>query len=1274
MSTLLEITGDDIAQLNDTDLRALIGQLCEADFRLAGLPTTGILWGGHQDASDGGVDVSVRGDVDPPSTSYVPKSNTIFQVKASDMPRSKIIKEMKPKGKLRPEIKKLIEAGGAYIIVSSRGSTTEKALKDRVDAMRMAVAEEPNGERLHLDFLDRGRVATWVRNHPLLILWVRDKIGKPLQGWQPYGNWANTKDGDEYIVDQKLRLYDTVKSQQYELNLGEANIYKGETVLDGLQKLRTHLTQEGSSIRLIGLSGVGKTRLVQALFDDRVGKIALDPPLAHYMDISDSPLAEPYRFAYELVATQKRAILIVDNCSSDLHRKLTKICSGKRVSLLTIEYDIRDDLVEETKVFRLEPASDDLIEKLLKRLVPDMGHTNIRTIAKFASGNARVAMALASTLKEVGELSTLRYRDLFEKLFYQRDIPSENLIISAEVLSLVYSFDGHNRDSESELQFLADLAGKDVRQLYRDISELRKRGLVQSRSVWRAVLPHAIANRLAKQAFDSIPPKEIEDAFKKASERLLQSFTHRLSYLHDCQPVIELAERWLKPNGFLGETNCNFSELGFAIFKNIAPVVPEATLSMLERAINSSDNLEAFHTSILIHLLRQLAYEIELFQRSARLLCRLALLEKKDNNNNDSARAVLHSLFLIMLSGTQASIETRVPIISQLINSDNEANQELGIYLLDAGLQTHHFSTSYTSTFGARARDYGYYPHTNEEVLNWYRTYLNLCTGLVLSDKFVATNAQRLLAKHLRGLWEIGVRFDLAFLDELEQSAIRIHEQISWPEGWIAIKRTLRSDQNRMEPQAQIKLQKLAKRLQPSNLLEKAQAYVLIGRKGIFALIEDVPDEGGASKLDRINAIARQIGTDVAKAPSVFEQLLPKLFSSNNGLLFAFGQGLGDGCQDRKDMWQSLYTQLEKTNPENREIDLLLGFISSCAIHDRELCHSILDSLVDDKILGQQFPSFQTAIAIDARGLTRLHQSLDIGIANAYSFGVLRQYEIADDDFADLIRKLITKEDGIIIAVEILGLRFFPSKDKIITCSPQLQSISNEVLLKYPYEMERDFNDIPDDDLAQIAGISLRGQGGIQASIELCHHLLKRFQEHGIPLARYPQLLGQLAQTQPFVFLDTFCQRISRQMVVDIPRKKGDRNPINQIPEHLVIEWCEREPESRYPLIVSAMQMYSKLERSQELHWLSIFFLVLEKSPNVQSVLLQFEKRLIPITSYGSKADAIEMRLVLLEQLASHTSVEVQEWASKQHKKLILAIEKERELELQRSQRRFGRF
>ena len=71
-------------------------------------------------------------------------------------------------------------------------------------------------------------------------------------------------------------------------------------------------------------------------------------------------MPDPGTLANQLIADKTRAVLIVDNCPPDLHRRLTQICSRPEstVSLLTVEYDVRDDLPEETTVFRLEPASE----------------------------------------------------------------------------------------------------------------------------------------------------------------------------------------------------------------------------------------------------------------------------------------------------------------------------------------------------------------------------------------------------------------------------------------------------------------------------------------------------------------------------------------------------------------------------------------------------------------------------------------------------------------------------------------------------------------------------------------------------------------------------------------------------------------------------------------------------------------------------------------------------------------------------------------------------
>src|SRR5438552_1262289 len=112
---ILEVTADQIAQLDDTDLRTLVGYLCEREVRAHGHSTSAVTWGGHQNARDGGIDVRVALSVGAAISGYVPNTATGFQVKAQDMPRGAILDEMAPDGGVLPSITELAANGGAYI-------------------------------------------------------------------------------------------------------------------------------------------------------------------------------------------------------------------------------------------------------------------------------------------------------------------------------------------------------------------------------------------------------------------------------------------------------------------------------------------------------------------------------------------------------------------------------------------------------------------------------------------------------------------------------------------------------------------------------------------------------------------------------------------------------------------------------------------------------------------------------------------------------------------------------------------------------------------------------------------------------------------------------------------------------------------------------------------------------------------------------------------------------------------------------------------------------
>ena len=1266
MADLLDITGDDVAKLGDEDLRVLIGLLCEADFRFSGLSPRGITWGGNQDAADGGLDVVVRSETAPPYNSHIQRIPTGFQVKKPDMAKTKILKEMKPKGVLREEIKNLIQDNGAYIIVSSEASTTEKSLGNRIEAMREAVADEANCQNLSVDFFDRGRVATWLRVHPSLILWVRNRIGHPFTGWSPFDNWAKAPGGlkEEFLRDDRLRLHDGTGSHD-----------QGISVEDGMQLLRSKLSKPGSAVRLVGLSGVGKTRLVQALFDERVGEGALNQYQVYYTDMSSSPNPDPNTFAQLLIAERTRAILIIDNCSSGLHRQLTNTCLDKKglISLLTVEYDVRDDIPEDTEVFRLEPSSDELIEKLIQRRFPHISQFDAQKIAEFSSGNARVAISLANTMQQGDTLSRIRDEELFERLFRQRHGSDPDLLVSAEACSLVYSFQGTDTHSDqSELRVLASLVGRSVPDLFRAVEELRKRELIQARDVWRALLPHAIANRLAKRALESIPKTTVVDTLLCGPERLLRSFTRRLSYLHDCTPAVEIVNTWLEPDGFIGKAVSNFTDLGMAIFENIAPVSPAKALEAIERTANGDDggrfaSRENTHYHEFALVLRHLAYEPELFDRSVNLICRFALAEGPEENRN-SSRDILKSLFFIHLSGTNASTEARAKIIEELLDSSDAAKQELGLILLGATLETWHFSSSYSFEFGGRPRDFGYSPETHEDIANWYKTFIRLCTKLALSNSQIADQARKLLSNHLRGLWTNGGMYE-----EIESSAKQIQKQRAWSEGWIAVRGIIRLDKEGFSQDIKNRLDVLERVLKPRKLLDLAHTYTLSEQNHSFTLEDDYDTEKDPGGWQRTVVTTRNIGFQVAQDEETLNNLLPELVSSQNIRLGFFGEGLAQGARDKKTIWQKLCAHLERIPQEKRQIGVLKGFLSSCAENDPSYYNATLDSLIHDDLLGEWFPILQANAPIDPRGIERLHKALDFGKARITTYSLLawvRFHEtVSDEDFASLLEKILSKDGGVTVVIEILRMRFHDPKEPRPYSSPLIVA-AQKALSSFAFKEDRNRDNRLDHELTELAEICLGGQVGQACALELCSHLSGAIAETTVHPWDYPHLLNTVARIQPFVFLDGMIanDRIKdyhrRQLGSDYFERRS--SPTNQISDRDLLAWCDHNPRERYPLVVSAMRPFSIPKDTDRPVWKPVILSILKRAPVLNDILDSLARAIRPSGWSGSLADILQKRLILLEDLFCHGNEEVRSWAKNRHAALQKSIAEERHWEAER--------
>ena len=67
------------------------------------------------------------------------------------------------------------------------------------------------------------------------------------------------------------------------------------------------------------------------------------------------------------------------------------------------------------------------------------------------------------------------------------------------------------------------------------------------------------------------------------------------------------------------------------------------------------------------------------------------------------------------------------------------------------------------------------------------------------------------------------------------------------------------------------------------------------------------------------------------------------------------------------------------------------------------------------------------------------------------------------------MEKIISKEDGMEVAIEILKMRFIKSDDRPLEFSEKLIKLARHILTIYPFSKERGRHDNPDYDLAQVA-------------------------------------------------------------------------------------------------------------------------------------------------------------------------------------------------------------
>ena len=1270
-SPLFELSDRDIAELNDSDFRELVARLCKAALASAHLPVTWVTWGGDQREPDGGIDVRVtvpEGFEIPvdlsnedPLLSELHRRAIGFQVKRTKMPPSAIKKEMQPRDRLQESIQQLVCNGGAYII-AAYDSIADKRLGERVSAMREATKSVSAHEKGALDYYDRRRLADWASHHPSVVAWVSCKRhGHSVQGWRPYENWSGEK-GNKFLIDVTERFHEHPGNES------------ALSLLEGIHRVREVLRQGGQSVRLLGMSGVGKTRFVQALFEAEVGEKALSAEWAVYTDTGHSPSPSPLGVLESLLADQRRAVLVVDNCGGDLHRTLTdrlKKNGNPRVSVITVEYDIQEDIPSSTKVFSLQAASDDLVQRLLKQRCPKILPVNSEIIARFSGGNSRIALALAQSIDVKKSVASLSDAQLFDRLFWQRQNKNSDLERVAEVCSLLYSFD-FSDESPGEVGILAEIGCINTALLRRYVSELKRRGLAQERGKWVAILPQAVANKLAERALDYLSIYKIEKILcSEGSRRMLRSFSRRLGYLHESSIVREIVHRWLSGKGEVDLFSLDSTAI--RVLSNISPVDPSFTLEFFEQALREKGGVENLYVGDrdaikMIAMLCAISYEKTLFSRSLKLLLDMAIAGASNDVKANSSRLV-KSLFQIYLSGTHATVSQRMDALKGMLMSDQEQIRSLAVDCLSSALKVKEYESPLDFSFGSRKRDYGWWPD-REEKRGWLEKVICLSVEVGGSEEPVSVRVRKVLADNFRCLWGAGME------SELERASKELKCK-GWEEGWVAVRNTLYFDDERLSGSSIERLRNVETLLKPINCRGWVRSVVL-GVDRLGTAFADPGDElqGGKAGEDK----AYELGKDFGKAGADDEEILrlvTELLSMGACRHKFFGQGMARAVPSVEDAWERLVGAFESWPKEQREVETLCGFLSGVFDRDPDKCKHLMEGAMSNPSLVRSVPRMMRAVPFNERTgylLLTLVGSPDVSSADIMNLRGGNDFsKVSDGDLAEFFRKLMRKDGGVLVAVELAVMNIDSEGYQL---GEGLRSALLELMGAIARPMLRDREDgfyvaklirllFKEDDRAFDSALLVlmgcfRGDEGGRLSLEKCSYVIR-----------------SVLEVRPFIALDFLVGEYADwggSLIGILEEDEG--GVLSDVPLDELLAWCHAGDVERWSNIVPWVQAIRVTEDGGRFCWSNTARSLLEKTPNPLAVAEKLVDFVFPNSWSGSRVEAIRRRLPLLDDLegilGSDSSAFVERW--RQRIQEVMKQEEERDRRQQKGMEHFDDF
>ncbi|MEY8213147.1 MAG: hypothetical protein RPR97_01550, partial [Colwellia sp.] len=173
------------------------------------------------------------------------------------------------------------------------------------------------------------------------------------------------------------------------------------------------LNSQGSIVRLTGLSGLGKSRLIIEYIETNQ---EIDEQNIFVFDASKKAY-EIENMLTKAIRNENQGLVIIENCSLELHDHLTVELINNKSNLQIVTINFYEEKIKNSPYIHMKELDEKAVTELITPMLPQFDEHQIKRIVGFVEGYPLLAILIAERFRDEGVLSPeLTERDFANKL------------------------------------------------------------------------------------------------------------------------------------------------------------------------------------------------------------------------------------------------------------------------------------------------------------------------------------------------------------------------------------------------------------------------------------------------------------------------------------------------------------------------------------------------------------------------------------------------------------------------------------------------------------------------------------------------------------------------------------------------------------------------------------------------------------------------------------------------------------------------------------------